>query len=78
MLGATRTKKLPHDPSWHPRGALLGLPWGPLGALLGRLGRPWDRLGALWTRLGALVSRLEASLGGFGRCEIQGSEHTKK
>eukprot|EP00959_Pyramimonas_sp_CCMP1952_P313321 6558068-Pyramimonas_sp.AAC.2 len=32
-------------PSWVPLGPPVGPSWGSLGALLGRLGCPWDSLG---------------------------------
>ena len=49
--------------SWGPLGAVLGVSWGSLGALLGRLGALLGRFGALLGRLGALLGRFRALLG---------------
>ena len=49
--------------SWGPLGAVLGVSWGSLGALLGRLGALLGRFGALLGRLGALLGSFRALLG---------------
>ena len=40
--------------------------WGPLGSIVGRLGRSWGPLVATWVPLGGLVGRLGEILGRLG------------
>eukprot|EP00959_Pyramimonas_sp_CCMP1952_P430226 9011160-Pyramimonas_sp.AAC.1 len=57
VLGASWRPRRPLGASWVPRRAswgLLGVPWGPLGGLFGRLLRP---PGASWAPLEALLKR---------------------
>ena len=60
--------------SWSRLGAVLGLSWGPLGALLGPLGALLGLLGTILEPLGAL---LEASWGHLGRLQAQSGEVAK-
>ena len=60
--GIQASKGVPRAP-WSALGALLGLSWGALGALLGALGALLGALGAL---LGALWVLLGRSWGGLG------------